>query len=382
MPSPISESMPAHPLHLMQVIAGDGRGGADRVALALGAALKDMGQRVSYVVRPAFLQYHDLHAQGYEVVAYPEKGDGLSAFMHAGRAADLLLTHDSGSRHLALRAKLSGLRTPVWFMRHCISGTSRFGGVLLHRWLVARQLAISEAVARSLIDAGYPAARVHRLHGGVDLAPFARPDPQAVSAARLRWLDGVGEDELIVGMVARFNVYPGWTPQKIDLKGYDTLFAALGELRRPYRVLVVGPRDAQDHDALRQMAAHHGADPERLIFVGFVQDIAPIYALMQVNVLPSRNEGLGLGAIEGMAAGVASIASRSGGLAEVIRDGENGLSFAEGDARALAHCLNRLGEGHALRATLARSGQTDVLARFDVRSLAQGALELMRRDLG
>ncbi|MGD9889598.1 MAG: glycosyltransferase family 4 protein [Halothiobacillaceae bacterium] len=362
----------------MQVIAGDGRGGADRVALALGKALRALGHRVSYVVRPSFLLNHNLHAMGYDVVTYPEKASERRDFMRAARKVDVLLTHDSGSRHLALRAKLFGMQTPVWFMRHCISGTSRFGGTLLHRLLVARQLAISDVVTQSLLDAGYPAARVHRLYGSVDLTPFLHPDEQTVKTVRQRWLSDVGVDVLIIGIVARFNIYAGWTPQKIDLKGYDTLFAALSKFNRPYRVLVVGPRDAQDHDALRQMAAHYGADPQNLIFLGFVQDMAPIYKLMQVNVLPSRNEGLGLSVIEGMAAGVASIASRSGGLIEIVRDEENGLSFDVDDANALAHCLNRLADDHELRTLLARNGQSDVLERFDVRSLAHSVLDLMQ----
>lgn len=368
-------------LHLVQVIAGDGRGGADRIALALGRAMREAGHRVDYVVKPAFLRYHDLPALGYVTLGYPQGLRGLRAFNRAVHDADVVLTHDSGSRHLGLRAKVLGMQPPLWFMRHCISGTSRLGGVQLHRWLVARQIAISEAIAQSLIASSYPAARVHLIHAGVDLFPFAHPDPQAVEALRVRLLPEHRTEERVLGMVARFGVYPGWSPHKVDPKGYDVLFAALSKLSFPYRVLILGPRDASDHAALRQMAAYHGADPKRLVFAGFVQDVAPYYALMDINILPSRGEGLGLGAIEGLAAGVATVVSASGGLREIVHSGKTGLSFPEGDAQALAACLELLAADAELRQSLGRRGQEDVLARFGLERMAHAVEALMQADV-
>ncbi|MGK0674341.1 MAG: glycosyltransferase family 4 protein [Halothiobacillaceae bacterium] len=248
----------------------------------------------------------------------------------------------------------------------------------MHRWLVARQIAISEAVAQSLIASSYPAARVHLIHAGVDLFPFAHPNPQTVERLRARWLPDRRPGERVLGMVARFSVYPGWAPDKRDLKGYDVLFAALSKVRFPYRVLIIGPCDAHDHAALRQMAAYHGADPERLVFTGFVQDVAPYYALMDINVLPSRGEGLGLGAIEGMAAGVATVVSASGGLREVVRPGKTGLTFPEGHADGLAACLELLAADAELRRSLGQSGQADVLARFGLERMARAVDDLMR----
>ncbi len=377
MPSSACERQ-GRPLHVVQVLSGDGRGGADRVALALGRALRALGHRLDYVVKPAFLRYHDLAPRA--VLPYPQGLEGLRAFKHAVRDADVVLTHDSGSRHLGLSAKLLGMRPPLWFMRHCISGTSRWGGVQLHRWLVARQIAVSAAVAQSL-RASYPASRVHLIHAGIDLSPLTHPDPETVARLRAQWLADRRADELVLGMVARFAVHPQWSPAQIDLKGYDVLFAALAKIHFPYRVLILGPRDAADHAALRQMAAYHGADPARLSFVGFVSEIAPYYHLMDINVLPSRGEGLGLGAIEGMAAGVATVVSASGGLREVVRTEETGLSFPEGDAEALAACLMRLRADEKLRHALGRRGQADVLARFSIERMAGAFVDLLQNDV-
>ncbi len=364
---------------VVQLIAGDGRGGADRIALALGEGLRALGLPVAFAVFPEFLERHDLRAQGYTLYPLTRRRGMGGARDVRRRLADarLILSHDSGSRHLALNARLLGLSTPIWFMRHCISGTSRFGGVQLHRLLIQRQIAVSHSVAESLMASGYPASRVDTVHGGVALAPFASPDAAEVAALRERWLADVPPGTPIIGMVARFNVYPAWHAAATDLKGYDVLFAALARLTLPWRLLVVGPKDAADFTALRAMAAHHGADPQRLIFTGFVERMSPVYALMDLNVLPSRSEGLGLGAIEGMAAGVATVASASGGLREVITPGETGLAVPEGNAHALADALHTLLSEAQTRQVLATQGQRAALERFDAARMSARVAELI-----
>jgi len=362
---------------IVQLIAGDGRGGADRIALALGTALKDMGHDAVYAVKLDFIKHHDVVGMGHELIEYPQRGSDFNVFKKSVKDADILLTHDSGSRHLGLRSKLSGVRPELWFMRHCISGTSRFGGVLLHRLFADQQIAVSSAVAESIIESGYPAKRVHCIHGGVDLLRFSQASSSEVSQARLRFLNDVSDNDIVIGMVARFNIFPSWKNSVEDLKGYDLMFSALSDVDFSFRVLVLGPQKDEDHEALRQMAQYHGLDPSKLIFAGFVHDLTSIYPLMGINVLPSRGEGLGLGAIEGMAAGVATITSDAGGLKEIIRSGENGLIFPSGNARELAFYIQELAHNHELRKKIAAEGQRDVLERFGIERMASSFVKII-----
>jgi 2-deoxystreptamine N-acetyl-D-glucosaminyltransferase/2-deoxystreptamine glucosyltransferase len=77
--------------------------------------------------------------------------------------------------------------------------------------------------------------------------------------------------------------------------------------------------------------------------------IARCLAAADVAVLPSLHEGLGVAALEAMAAGRPVVASRVGGLAEVVVDGETGRLVPAGDAAALGAALDELAHAPALR---------------------------------
>ncbi|MBL9175778.1 MAG: glycosyltransferase family 4 protein [Verrucomicrobiales bacterium] len=370
---------------IIQLIDGGGQGGADRVAVALGDGLRTLGYDVVFAVNPEFLKYQSAVQQHHECRAIPRfRGlpwAELKEFKAFASEADLVLTHDSGSRHFGLWAKALGLRPPVWFMRHCISGTTRLGGVQLHRLLVERHVAVSDVIARGLVEGGYPRTSVSRIYGGVDLSPFVNPDPARVASARRELLGDVPAGTLIVGMVARLNLGRDWRPDRPDFKGYDVLFGALSQVKFPWRVLTLGPEGRIAQDAVRQIAGHQGCDPARIIFPGFVKEPSAHYSLMDLNVLPSRKEGLGLAVVEGMAAGVPTLGSRSGGISEIIEDGESGILFEPGNPKALRTVLERVVADRVLRERIAAGGRRRALEAFDAPVMVRAFDALLRREL-
>ena len=97
-------------------------------------------------------------------------------------------------------------------------------------------------------------------------------------------------------------------------------------------------------------AAHELGD--RVVFAGFRQDVGACLAAADVVALPSLHEGLGVAALEAMAAGRPVVASRVGGLAEVVVDGETGLFVRAGRAGVARDRARDAGEGSRLaRAT-------------------------------
>ena len=373
-------------MHVVQLLAGTGQGGADRVAIALGRGLQAAGHRVTFGVAPYFLRNRPrvgVEHECWEIDRFrglPWRS--LREFNRKAAQADLVVTHDSGARHFGIYAKLTGLRPPVWFYRHCISGTTRFGGVQLHRLVTRHHVAVSDIIARSLIDSGYPDRQVTRIHGAIDLAPFLRPDRDRVEALRDSLLGGLPDGTIVVGMVGRLHLGREWRPDVPDFKGYDVLFRALSGASFPWRVLALGPGSEQEFDAVRRIARHNGADPSGILFGGFVDDPSAHVALMDVNVLPSRNEGLGLTVIESMAAGVPTLGSRSGGIKEIIEDETSGLLFEEGNARALRAALERVVVSPDLRRTLSEGGRHRARTVFDAPVMVSAFETLMYRELG
>ncbi|MDM7855574.1 glycosyltransferase [Cellulomonas alba] len=103
---------------------------------------------------------------------------------------------------------------------------------------------------------------------------------------------------------------------------------------------------------------------DRVTFLGFVRPTWPELDRADVVVVPSRVEPFGNTAVEGMLAGRPVVASRTQGLAEILRDGETGLLVEPGDPADLARALARLARDPELRGRLAAAGRADALERF------------------
>ena len=119
--------------------------------------------------------------------------------------------------------------------------------------------------------------------------------------------------------------------------------------------------------------------PESMQVTGWLprDQIAALYAAAEVLVVPSRWEGFGLVAVEAMRAGRAVLASRVGGLPEVVDEGVTGGLFEAGDAAALAGILARL-SGAELQA-MGAAGRSRFERLFDVRRVGDELDTLYRR---
>ncbi len=118
----------------------------------------------------------------------------------------------------------------------------------------------------------------------------------------------------------------------------------------------------------------------RVTALGWVKDLGPHYASADVLFLPSRWEACGLVLIEAAARGCPAVATNVEGVPEVIRDGQNGLLFEQGDVDAACARLARLAEDEPLRRGLGERARADAQGRDHARMVA-GYLEVYR-DLG
>ena len=109
---------------------------------------------------------------------------------------------------------------------------------------------------------------------------------------------------------------------------------------------------------------------ENVTFCGFVTDTAKFLAGIDIFVLPSLFEGLGVAALEAMAAGKPVIATRVGGLAESVVDQATGLLVPAQDSAALAAAIARLVKDDALAAEMGRRGAQRVRDRFTLEKMA------------
>jgi glycosyltransferase involved in cell wall biosynthesis len=157
-----------------------------------------------------------------------------------------------------------------------------------------------------------------------------------------------------------------------------TLVHALGLLRTPVEADFVG--DGPFRRAVELELERLGLDASVRV-LGDRRDVASLLARSDVFVLASRSEGLPLSILEAMAAGLPVVASRVGGVPELVVDGQTGLLVPAGDPERLAGAVGWLLADAALRRRLGEAGRARVREHFDLDSVRRAHLDLYRREL-
>ncbi len=196
---------------------------------------------------------------------------------------------------------------------------------------------------------GVPAELRRRARQGIDVARFAAGRREAG-----RRVLGVDEDDCLVLCPSRFARW----------KGQTELVRAVARLRREgrdVRLVLAGSLHAGTSGYERELEAEVRrlglADRVRLVADVPYGRMPDLLAAADVVVQPSHREGLGLAAIEAMAAGVPVVAAAVSGLDEFCVDGRNCLTFAARDEEALAGALRRMLEDGRLRERLTAAGR-------------------------
>lgn len=164
-------------------------------------------------------------------------------------------------------------------------------------------------------------------------------------------------------------------------KGLRVLVEAFARLSHPSaRLAIIGAEaEPQEARALRALIAQRGLE-SRAALAGYRPQARRFAAAFDVCVVPSlRQESFGLLAVDAMRAGRPVVATRVGGLPEVVEDGETGLLVAPGDPAALEAALRRVLGDPALAKRLGEAGRRRAQERFDA---ARMALDYRRILLG
>lgn len=204
--------------------------------------------------------------------------------------------------------------------------------VLVERVLARRTdvlVAVSELQrAELLADRIAPPSRIRTVPLGVDLTPFLN---RQRGDAGLRGELGFGASTRLVGIVARL----------VPIKGVDVFLSAaeqVAEALPDVRFVVIGDGELR---AELESEARERKLGSRVRFTGFRDDMARIYGSLDLSVLSSRHEGLPVALLESVACGCYVVATRVGGVPDLLRSERIGLMVAPGDAGALAAGIQR-----------------------------------------
>lgn len=189
--------------------------------------------------------------------------------------------------------------------------------------------------------------------------------------AETRRLMGIPDERFIVGWIGRMT----------GIKRTDDVLLALRKLRErgvDASLCMVG--DGPERDHVERKARELGI-VRHTLFLGYQEDVAQYFAAFDAMVLPSANEGTPVTAIEALAAGRPVVATRVGGVPDVVRDGEDGFLVEPADVDALADRLTTLAHDPKLRERMGAAGRARVLPRYAVDRLIDDMDRLYRELL-
>ncbi len=239
--------------------------------------------------------------------------------------------------------------------------TPHLGRRLVPLW-GEKVIAISRPVVEHLTqDMGVRPDKIELVPNGINLNAFRPVSDFERMALRQKW--GLS-DEPVVGMIARLS----------DVKGHSYLIDAMVDVRRGYprvKCLIFG--DGPLENELKKKVLADGLT-DTVRFYSVSNRTAEILGLFNIYVMPSLSEGLGLSAMEAMAAGLPTVASSVGGLLDLIQDGTTGRLVPPKDPSALADVIQALLTDRIAARAMGERARAFIAANYTEDKMIKGTL--------
>lgn len=352
-------------MKIMHVLSDMKIGGAGSWLMNLLGAIDKERFEIKVVLPQGSILADKIRNLGFEVISvdgikdksYDAKAVNILYNIFRAERPDIVHTHASLSARLA--AKRAGAR--IINTKHCIdsriTGIRRFAGAFINDRYCDNIIAVSEAVKRNVAENGVPEDKVSVIYGGIN--PLKILDNKEKSLIRQKW--GITEEEIIVGIVARLA----------EVKGHKYFVDAMEIISRDndnvrFFIAGIGPKEEE----LRELIKQKGLT-DRVVFTGFVDKVYEVFNIIDINVISSLSEALCLSLIEGMSVGKPSVATDTGGIPEVIKDGYNGFLVPPGDACRLADAILKLIHDPELRNTMGDRGREIMEKSFTADIMAE-----------
>jgi len=346
-------------VRVLHLISSSGVYGAEKMVVGLCQALP------AYGVQPVLEVFDNAHSRNVDVADFATAAGVQVRLLRCGgrfdlsavrrlrrdiRALGIDLVHAHGYKANLYGFLATRRSVPIVATNHRFDTgpQNRFDSPVLRRFDAV--YAVSDE-ARDSLRSVYGIAGAMTIPNGVD------PRTAATAVAT------VDLPHPLVGMVARL------APEKAPED-----FLAVAEAIPEATFALVG--DGPLRPALEQRA---GANVHLL---GFRDDMAGVYASLDVLVQPSYREGMPMTILEGMAAGVPVVATRVGAAADVIEDGRTGLLVDAGDVAGLTRAVGSLLADDAARKAMGEAAQEAVAQDFTVDAMARRYADQYRRVLG
>lgn len=371
------------PLKVLQVTHDLRPGGLQRVVLDLAIGLKRLGHEAHICsLRGQGPLGREVSERGIRLWAmpWPERGADRLLFLKVLRLVkqegyDVVHTHNT---HAFLDGGMAALlaKVPVRIHTdHARSFPDSLRYMLMERamsWGCHKVVGVSEHTAENLRKyEGISLSKLEVIPNGIDGAWY-RAERDRLDRAALRRAAGLDRFSRVIGLGVRLE----------EQKGIRYLLEAMPAVlaRHPDLGLAVAGTGSLETD-LRARALELGIGGH-VRFLGAYPQLTAFYPLLDAFVLPSVWEGLPLCLLEAMSLSLPLVATRVGGIPDLLEDGKSALLVPPADPAALAAALLALLDDFPRAQEMGREGRRIFDARYDSSVMVRGYLDLYRRSLG
>lgn len=363
-------------------------GGSGAVATELGLALAERGHDIHFVTyaQPFRLvglhervRYHEVEMEDYPLFEHPPYSLALAVALHdAVRREGLDLVHVhyaiphaasaflarqmlAEERPLKIVTTLHGTDITLVGLHPSFHAITRFS-ILQSDGISAVSRFLKDETVR---DFAVPGERIEVIPNFVDTDVWRR-DREPCHRAKL-----APEGEKIVMHVSNFRA----------VKRAQDVIDVFAKVRRQVRARLVLVGDGPDRPRALKRAADLGLRDD-VVFLGRHGSVEELLPCADLFLLPSQSESFGLAALEAMACGAPVVASRAGGLPEVVEDGVAGYLLPPGAIEEMAEAGIRILSDDALAARLREGARRIAVERFSAKAIVPRYEKLYERVLG
>lgn len=355
-------------MSLFQIDAGKEWRGGQRQVLFLARALKARGRSFRLVCPPGSPLHDKAAAEGLPVLPLRMKGEfDLPAVLKLAwvmRKHGCRLAHFHDAHGVAVGKAAAALaKVPI----RVISRRVDFPIKSLRKYVkgIDAVIAISDEIKKILVKDGIPSKLIEVIPSGIDFAAFRDVTDRDFLRRELHFRP----DDFLVGIVAQLE----------DHKGHRYLLDATRIIKEetPRIKLIVVGSGSLEMELTRQVQDLGVKD--LVFFLGFREDVPRILASLDLFVLSSHMEGLGSSIMDAMAAKLPVVATRAGGIPEVVVHRETGLLVQPRSPSALAEAVLKLYKDRKLAAALGEKGFQVVHEKFSAESMAERIIQIYER---
>ena len=359
------------------------RGGQNQVLLTVNG-LRAIGQRAALVAHPDG-ELRNRVEEGLELIPIAPKTEmDLTAAWRFARLLkklepDVIHAHDPHG--VAMASLALSLGAAAWSTKS--GATARVPALVasrrvdfhlkgnsFSRWKYRQVdcfIAASEAIRQMLVADGVPADRTVTVHEGIDIDHVLAAPPVSVHEAF--WLP---HQAPVVGNVAALVPHKG---QRYLIDAAHLVVQQIPDAR----FVILGEGELREH-LEHQVKEHHLE--KHVLLPGFRTDVLGCIKNFDVFVMSSVTEGLGTSLLDAMACARPIVATRAGGIPEIVQDEVNGLLVPVRDAHALADAIVRQLKDPALRRRMGEAGLTLARERFTVERMVAETAAVYARVAG